>query len=121
MRIGLRPILSAAANEAGTFEYFDGNNWVNGNTLTVAENGTYLFKVTDLAGNVTEKSVAIDKIDKVAPTLEISGVPAEWTNKDVILNASVSDGTVEYFNGSEWLYGSSITAGGGVYCDHWER
>ena len=52
-------------------EYFNGTNWVVGSSLTVAQNGTYLFRVTDRAGSVTEKSVVVNKIDKAAPELEI--------------------------------------------------
>ena len=103
-------ILNANVSD-GTVEYFNGTEWVAGNSLTVTENGTYQFRVTDAAGNITEKSVVVDKIDKVAPTLEISGNATEWTNQDVILNANVSDGTVEYFNGSEWIEGNKLTVG----------
>ena len=103
-------ILSASVSD-GTVEYFNGSDWVAGDKFTVGENGTYQFRVTDAAGNVTEKSVVVDKIDKVAPTLDISGNATEWTNKDVILTATVSDGTVEYFNGSEWIEGNKLTVG----------
>ena len=92
-------ILNASVSD-GTVEYFNGTEWVASNRLTVTENGTYQFRVTDAAGNVTEKSVVVDKIDKVAPTLDISGNATEWTNQDVVLTAAVSDGTVEYFNGT---------------------
>ena len=77
-----------AAISDGTVEYFNGSEWVAGNSLTITENGTYQFRVTDAAGNVTEKSVVVDKIDKVAPTLDISGNTTEWTNKNVILTAT---------------------------------
>ena len=102
-------VLTATASD-GTIEYFNGSAWVEGNSITAFENGMYQFRVTDLAGNVTEKSVTVDKIDKVAPTLEIAGNVTEWTNKDVILTATASDGTIEYFNGSAWVEGNSVTA-----------
>jgi len=101
-------VLTAAVSD-GVVEYFDGANWGAGNTITATENGTYTFRVTDLAGNVTEKSVTVDKIDKVAPTLEISGNATEPTNKDVILTAIASDGTIEYRNGAEWIEGNKLT------------
>jgi len=102
-------VLNATASD-GTVEYFANGKWNSGNSLTVAENGTYQFRVTDAAGNVTEKSVVVDMIDKVAPTLEISGNVETPTNQDVILNATASDGIVEYWDGAEWIEGNSITA-----------
>ena len=98
--------LTATANE-GTIEYFDGSKWVTGNTLVVTSNGTYTFRVTDGAGNSSEKEVIVDKIDKVLPSLEISGNPVEWTNQDVVLTAVANEeGRIEYFNGSEWVLGA---------------
>ena len=102
-------ILTASASE-GTIEYFDGTKWIKGNSITAADNGTYLFRVTDEAGNVTEKSVVVDKIDKVAPTLEITGNAENWTNKDVILTANASDGIIEYFDGDAWITGDTAIA-----------
>ncbi|NFA60322.1 hypothetical protein EXM63_02190 [Clostridium botulinum] len=52
-------------------------------------------KTMDNAGNLNEKSseVIIDNedIDKEAPTLEITGNPVDWTNKDIILNVTAKD------------------------------
>ena len=79
---------------------------LSGAEQIVSANGTYKFRVTDAAGNVTEKSVTVDKIDKVAPTLEISGNATAWTNQDVTLKATVSDGTVEFYNGTKWISGA---------------
>ena len=90
-------------------EYFNGENWVAGSSLTVAENGTYQFRVTDAAGNVTTKDFVVGNIDKVAPTLEITADKTALTNKDVVLTAAVSDGVVEYFNGTEWVAGDKLT------------
>ncbi|MBE6403339.1 MAG: hypothetical protein E7039_06420, partial [Lentisphaerae bacterium] len=101
--------LVASSNKNGTFEFYNGTEWVTGNKLTVSENGTYTFRVTDRVGNVIEQSVTVDNIDKVAPTLEISGNPTEWTNQNVTLKAIVSDGTVMFNNGTIWLTGSEFT------------
>ena len=100
--------LTATAS-SGTVEYYNGSEWVAGSTLTVSENGTYLFRATDAAGNVTEKSIVVRNIDRVAPTLEINGNVTEWTNQDITLTANASDGTLEYFDGSEWVAGSILT------------
>ncbi len=52
-------------------------------------------KTMDNAGNLNEKSseVIIDNedIDKEAPTLEITGNPVDWTNKDIILDVIAKD------------------------------
>ena len=108
-------ILTASVDE-GTIEYFDGSEWIKGNSITAAENGIYQFRVTDKAGNVTEKEIIVDKIDKVVPTLEITGNAVDWTNKDVVLTASADEGTIEYFDGTKWIKGSSITAAANGTC-----
>ena len=56
-------------------EYFDGSKWVElqNNTLTISETGTYLFRVTDAAGNVTEQSVVVDKIDNTSVPHSLQG------------------------------------------------
>ena len=105
-------ILSASSNEEGAFEYsFDGKTWHAGSSVTVEENGTVHFKVTDKAGNVTTQSVDVTKIDKKAPELSISGNPAAWTNQDVTLSASSNeDVLIEYsFDNALWHTGSSVT------------
>ncbi|MBR1966543.1 MAG: AIDA repeat-containing protein, partial [Lentisphaeria bacterium] len=101
-------VLTASASD-GLIEYFDGESWISGANMTVETNGTYTFRVTDVAGNVTEKTFEVTNIDKVAPTLEITGNAVEWTNKDIILTAVVNDGTVEFFNGEIWLSGNTFT------------
>jgi len=108
-------VLTATASD-GIVEYWDGAEWIEGNSITATENGTYQFRVTDEAGNVTEKSVVVDQIDKIAPTLEISGNAEVATNQDVILTATASDGTVEYFANGKWNSGNSLTvAENGTY------
>ena len=71
-------------------------------------NGTYIFRVTDEVGNVTEKSVTVDKIDKVAPVLTISGNPTEWTNKDAAITAAAVDAAG---NGATVMYKKDTDTG----------
>ena len=87
--------LTATASD-GKVEYFNGTKWVEGNIFAVTENGTYQFRVTDAAGNVTEKSVTVDKIDKDAPVLSVSSgeYAGGWTGNDVVLTASATDATL---------------------------
>ena len=101
-------ILSASASD-GKIEYFDNGRWIEGNTLTVSENGTFSFRATDEVGNVAIQEVIVDKIDKIAPTLEISGNPQEWTNQDVVLKATASDGKIEYLVNGKWSTGNTLT------------
>ena len=108
-------VLTATADR-GTIEFFNGTSWIVGTELIAATNGIYQFRITDAGRVVAEKSVIVDKIDKVAPTLEISGNATEWTNKDVVLTAKASDGTIEYFNGKIWIVGTTFSvAENGTY------
>ena len=106
-----------AASGIAKIEYsLDNQTWnaVVDNKLSVSANGTVYFKVTDVAGNVTTDSVVVDKIDTVAPELEISGNAAQWV-KSVTLNAAASDSAsdiakVEYsLDGKSWIVGESVT------------
>ena len=102
-------ILTAFADE-GTIEYFNGSEWIQTSSVTATENGIYTFRVADSLGNVTEKSVVVDKIDRTAPVLEITGNLEEWTNGRVILSATSDEGVIEYRVGSIWLQADSATA-----------
>jgi co-chaperonin GroES (HSP10) len=64
----------------------------------VYQNGSYTFKVEDNAGNITTKTVVVDKIDKSAPLLDSSLSPSGWTNQNVTvqLNASDEEGEIAY-------------------------
>ena len=104
-------ILTAAAND-GTVEYFDGANWIAVNTLTVKENGIYNFRVSDLAGNVTEKSIVVDNIDKKAPEITLQISEELPTNKDVTLRAFTDEEncTLLYsFDNENWFAYSELT------------
>ena len=59
-------VLTAAADR-GTIEFFNGTSWVTGTELIVTANGAYQFRATDAGGVVTEQTVVVDKIDKIAP------------------------------------------------------
>ena len=105
-----------AAGSDGVVEYFDGSKWLTGDKLTVSENGTYQFRVTDLAGNVTEKAVVVDKLDKTAPVLPetftetISGydVELDWADGSDKAGAGLSGYYIRYGN-------STALEGAGVF------
>lgn len=63
-------------------------------TYTVTTNGTYVFEVTDNAGNVTIKSITVSNIETTDPVGTLSQDPSNgtWTNGNVTLTlSSVSD------------------------------
>ena len=76
-------------------EFFNGKEWVIGATQTITGNGTYTFKVTDIAGNVTTKNVEVSFIDKIAPNkpIAIANITTP-TNKNVIVSATFSEDSV---------------------------
>ena len=90
---------------------------INGDTwkdytepIVMTNNGIVSFRGIDAAGNISDiTTYEVNNIDKVAPTLNITGNPTTWTNKDVTLTANVSDGIVEFFNGKEWVIGANQT------------
>jgi hypothetical protein len=49
---------------------------LNATSYTFTENGSFVFIATDLAGNISEKTVTISHIDKIAPVISgvVSGV-----------------------------------------------
>lgn len=69
-------------------------NLVSGTSATqsVTANGTYTFKVVDVAGNITQKSITVANIEHEAPTAILTQNPTGWTNEDVTLTlSSISD------------------------------
>ena len=64
---------------------------IEGTTFTAKENGTYTFVVTDNVGNSDSKTVEVTKIDKTAPSIEITGNATDWTKENVILNVKATD------------------------------
>ncbi len=64
-------------------------------TYAVEANGTYVFTVTDMAGNTaTSDPIVVENIDKTAPVITIEGNPQDWTNSDasiVIKTNEISD------------------------------
>ena len=56
-------------------------------TYTVTENNYYYFEAADAVGNITRNYIYVGKIDKEAPTFEMSNQKHNiWTNEDVGVN-----------------------------------
>ena len=99
------------SDDTVTREYsFNGKDWFAYTGPVVLENnGLVYFRGIDAAGNVSKTAAyEVANIDKIPPTLEITGNVTEWTDQDITLIATVSDGMVEYFNGSDWTAGNRL-------------
>jgi len=64
-------------------------------SYTFTQNGTYTFKATDLAGNVSESTIDITNIDKIPPVITIGDYDAVTiSSTDLIVSASTDEGTL---------------------------
>ena len=80
--------VKATMNEEGT---------LNATSHTFDENGSFTFIATDLAGNVTEKPVVIENIDKEAPEAKVAYSTTSPINTDVVATIKPND-IVTYTN-----------------------
>ncbi len=80
-------------------------------TNVVTENKTYYFHAKDNAGNITTKSVVVNRVDKTPPTItNVTGNPTAWTKNNVTLtiNGATDDGiglheqSYSFDNGISW-------------------
>ena len=62
------------------------------------ENGSYTFTITDKWGNTTTRTVHINHIDKVKPTISIEQQIPGLTNQDYDLMVDFKDMNPEKFN-----------------------
>ena len=63
-------------------------------TYSVSANGTYYFYVKDAAGNITKKSVVINKIDKNVPTVDsLTATANSDSTFKLVINASDTGGS----------------------------
>ena len=116
---GYKITVTASDSVSGlkSFEYSTDNvNWQNfDGELFVDANGKFFFRAIDNAGNEEVKSLNISRIDNTAPTLAVTGNPANWTSSNVTLKASVSDKgsgireTRYSLDGESWTTGNKVT------------
>jgi len=59
-------------------------------TFEIEENGNHVFKAEDLAGNTSEATFGVTKIDKIAPVISIVEYSTDWTNGNIRVAASDS-------------------------------
>lgn len=81
--------------------------------------GTYQAYAADNSGLISapSKDVILQSLDITAPVFSVSGIPASWTNKDVILEITASDegsglnknGAYSFDGGKTWAKTASKT------------
>ena len=76
-------------------------------TYTTVTNGSYVFIVSDKAGNELTHTVIVDKIDHDTPIISLASTPQTFTNKDVSVNVTISDANEVSI--VKWASGSQIT------------
>lgn len=99
---------SGLAEQAYSFD--EGTTYVEVNSLTVSENGTYKVMIKDQLGNVGTGYVEVSNIDKTAP--EITGiVPIEegWQSDSVIMQIQAADS-----DAGSGLHSEAYSLDGGV-------
>jgi len=118
-----KDVVLTATGYNGTVEYWDGNSWVSGNTITATENGNYRFRITGSGGKEPEeKTIAVTNIDKIAPVKPTAKADiTTLTNKNVTVTATFSsDSTLKQYSldNKTWetySTGVKMTANGKVY------
>lgn len=106
--------VSATDSLSGVKEIAVNNEVLSGNEFVVTENGEYVFKATDNAGNVTTVTRTVDKIDTTAPVFngEITVVSVNETAFTLQMPDATDPSDVTYavkVNGEEKAYDGSGT------------
>ena len=79
---------------------------ISGNSFVVFENGTYTVYAKDNAGNAAIKTVMVDRIDAVSPTVSFS-VSSNWVIGKKTITATVVNDT-SGVQETKWLSGSQL-------------
>lgn len=71
--------------------------------LTIKKNGTYELTFTDMAGNITKKSITVDSIDEIAPDVYVTGIPEEYVSpKNCNIKVTMSEKGTITFQGKKY-------------------
>ena len=72
-------------------------NWTDQDTLTVSQNGTYVFRMKDNAGNETQSCIRITNMDRLAPVGVITADTTEQVKKVALrVSGNDADATASY-------------------------
>ena len=66
--------------------------------FNIDEKGSYTFKVYDIAGNVTEKTINVDKFDMLSPTATYTLNPNGLTNQNIEITVNATDASSDLIN-----------------------
>lgn len=71
--------------------------------LTIKSNGTYNLTFTDMAGNMTTKSITVDSIDETPPEIFAMGIPEEYVSpQNCNIKVAMSENGTITFQGKEY-------------------
>ena len=91
--------------------------------LTIKKNGTYKISFTDMAGNITEKTIKVNSIDETAPEVFAIGIPESFvTPKNCNIQVTMSEKGTITFQGKEYKVKAPVDSNGdgkytGAECD----
>lgn len=81
--------------------------------LTIKKNGTYELTFTDMAGNITNKSITVDSIDETLPDVYAAGIPQEYVSPDNCkIKVTMSEKGTITFQGKEYSVNAPVDADG---------
>lgn len=87
--------VSAGDKTSGLASYpfsFNGGDYTSSKRFKVTENGTYVIRVKDNAGNIASSTVTVSCIDRIKPQiLEVSKDKNTWTNSYVVIKITAKD------------------------------
>ncbi|CEG29285.1 Ig-like domain-containing protein [Bacillus sp. B-jedd] len=90
--ITVKPYNTNWTNQDITVEVsMDEEGTLNKQSHTFTENGSFTFEAKDRAGNITEKTVTISNIDKVAPEITVEDYVTNPTNQDITVKVSMNE------------------------------
>ena len=74
------------------FSFDNGLTWGTSNLLPINQNDTYYIKVRDVVGNISEKRIFVNNIDKQPPTInDFYNHTKGWTGSDIELIVKAKD------------------------------
>ena len=81
--------------------------------LTIKANGTYELTFTDMAGNITTKSITVDSIDETPPEIYAVGIPQDYVSpKNCKIKVTMSEKGIITFQGKDYSVKAPVDANG---------
>ena len=79
--------------------------------FTIKENGTYQITFTDMAGNVTVKSITVNNIDETPPSVFAVGMPEDYvTPENCKVKVTMSEKGTITFQGKDYSVNAPVDA-----------